>query len=324
MGDYTQVPTPPADSVATPSVQPDVSILDPNRPVSTIPADSPEATSSAQPNPADSTTQPVPEPELQPDQVLEGSASADVIPPADPNPIATDSADLQPIIPISPQPPESPQVSDAPAPPVSPIPEPQVSPPPTPPEAQKESSIQDTSQPNQPAQVHPDVQVSAPSTPTPPIDQSLKESAEIKLEPLEGTQNTIPADSKIQEPSKPSSFGDLMGNPSDLSEEPTIHIDPIEAPTMPPVTQESPPVVPPPEQTLTQGRQRSVEARKQNREENLNKILELVQKNRTINNLDVRDYLHISQTTATDYLHTLVNSGKLKKEGKAKATKYFL
>ena len=71
-------------------------------------------------------------------------------------------------------------------------------------------------------------------------------------------------------------------------------------------------------------RQHAVEARKQKRDENLNQIMELVQKKGKIDNLDVRDFLHISQTTATDYLRSLVNSGKLKKEGKAKATKYFL
>ncbi len=40
MGDYTLPSTPPADPVATASAQPDAPAFDPNRPVSTIPADS--------------------------------------------------------------------------------------------------------------------------------------------------------------------------------------------------------------------------------------------------------------------------------------------
>ena len=201
-----------------------------------------------------------------------------------------------------------------------------------PPEATKDSSIHDTPPPNPLPQVQQDVPASAHSVTSPPIDQPPKELAEIKPEPLEGTQNTIPADSKIQEPPKPSSFGDLMGNITpDLSAEPTIHIDPIEAPTPAPVTDNTP-IVPHPSELpadnrqaeLVAGRQQALAVRKRKREEHLVKILELAQQNGKVNNLDVRDHLHISQTTATDYLRTLVNSGKLKREGKAKATKYYL
>ena len=41
-----------------------------------------------------------------------------------------------------------------------------------------------------------------------------------------------------------------------------------------------------------------------------------------INNQDVRDLLHVSQSTATDYLTELLKSGKLKSKGKAKARIY--
>ncbi len=350
MGDYTQVPTPPADPVATPSAQPDAPVPDPNRPVSTIPADSSEATPPAHPPPADSVSQPVPEPKLQPDQVFEASASADVIPPADPSPAPT--------VPV---------VADVPVQVVPPTQaEPQSQPVSTPVEPPKESSIQDHSPSNQPSQAQPE----APAdTPVIQVENTPSQSAGINPEPLEVTQNTPPADSKPPEspktsfgdlsapvqpvpsttppvvisppqPSSPpasqsqpipppveipqpvSSFGDLMEKPADLSEEPAIHIDPIEAPKE--TTPASLSSDQQQKEEFTQRRQRANAVRKQKKDGNLVQILEFVQKKGIVKNLDVRDFLHISQTTATDYLHTLVSSGKLKKEGKAKATMYSL
>lgn len=351
MGDYTQVPTSPADPVATPSAQPDPPASDPNRPVSTIPADPLQTSSPVQSSPAD----PV-------DQVFEATASPEITPSVDPTSTATDSADLQPGVPISPQ------VSDTPAPTASPVPtEPQVLLPPTPPEALKESDIQHQPPPNQPSQVQPEAPKDAPVV---HVETTPSQSAEIKSEPLDGTQNTPSADSKPPEspktsfgdlsatvqpvpsapppvvmtplqPSAPSapqpqptppaevpwsvsSFGALMDKPSDLSEAPALHIDPIEPPKKEPEVPISPQTPQPPLVDAVSLRQKSILARKQNREENLARIMELAQKKGIINNLDVRDFLHISQTTATEYLHTLVSSGKLKKEGSAKATKYFL
>lgn len=313
MGDYTPIPTPSADPVATASAQADSPVPDPNRPVSTIPADSPQATDSAQPKPADSSVQPVSESPLQPDQVFEASASASAIPPADSTVTASGSADLQPTVPISPQSPVSPQSSDTPATTASPVPIEHQSPPVSQPsEAPKEDGIQDQPPSNQPSQVQPEAPKDMPVI---QVENVPPQSAGIKPEPPRGTQNAPSADVKLPESPK-SSFGDLMGTPADLSEEPAIHIDPIEAPTTPPVSNEK--------ETSVLHRQRAVKARKQKREDNLSKILELAQKKGTIDNLNVRDFLHISQTTATDYLRTLVNSGKLKKDGKAKATIYSL
>ena len=148
------------------------------------------------------------------------------------------------------------------------------------------------------------------------------QSAGIKPEPPQGTQNAPSTDSKPPESPKPTSFGDLMGTPADLAEEPAIHIDPIEAPKeTTPASQSSDQQQ---KEEFTQRRQRANAVRKQKKDGNLVQILEFVQKKGIVKNLDVRDFLHISQTTATDYLHTLVNSGKLKKEGKAKATSYSL
>jgi Mn-dependent DtxR family transcriptional regulator len=54
----------------------------------------------------------------------------------------------------------------------------------------------------------------------------------------------------------------------------------------------------------------------------LQQIMEFAQKKQKIKNEDIRDLLHISQSTATEYLTDLVNSGMLKVEGKGRATTY--
>jgi len=63
------------------------------------------------------------------------------------------------------------------------------------------------------------------------------------------------------------------------------------------------------------------EVRKQNRENNLNRILQLAS-DYSITNDQIRDLLHISQSTASEYLSELEAQGKLKSTGKAKATEY--
>ena len=64
------------------------------------------------------------------------------------------------------------------------------------------------------------------------------------------------------------------------------------------------------------------EARVERKKDNLNKILAFVQERKTVTNDDVCDYLHISQSTATNYLTELVNRGMLKREGERGGTKY--
>lgn len=63
------------------------------------------------------------------------------------------------------------------------------------------------------------------------------------------------------------------------------------------------------------------EARKQNRQDNLNHILELAS-DHSVTNDQIRDLLHVSQSTASEYLSELEAQGKLKSTGKAKATEY--
>ena len=231
---------PPADPIAP----------DPNRPVSTIPADSTQTPTPVQPSQAD----PV-------DQVFEASASAQITPPADPEASASGSIDSSPPVP---QPPQVPQQSDVQAPVASPAPTETQSPPVSvQPEVPKESSIHDPSSSNEPSQVQPEAPKDVPVT---QVENTPPQSAGIIPEPPQDTQNAPSADVKVPESPK-TSFGDLMGTPADLSEEPAIH-DPIEAPPIAPAT---PPVAPPTQPTeenqqaaLAIRRQHATEARKQN------------------------------------------------------------
>lgn len=64
------------------------------------------------------------------------------------------------------------------------------------------------------------------------------------------------------------------------------------------------------------------QARQTKREENLMKIEKLIEEKKHINNDDVRELLHVSQSTATNYLEDLVKRGTIKTDGKGKATVY--
>lgn len=64
------------------------------------------------------------------------------------------------------------------------------------------------------------------------------------------------------------------------------------------------------------------EARAKKKTDNLNRILEFVRERKVVANDDIRDYLHISQSTATNYLTELVNRGMLRREGERGGTKY--
>ena len=59
-----------------------------------------------------------------------------------------------------------------------------------------------------------------------------------------------------------------------------------------------------------------------NKEDNLNKLLDFAKDKKVITNDDARDFLHISQSTATNYLSELVKRGSIKREGKRGGTKY--
>ncbi|MBI5358363.1 peptidoglycan DD-metalloendopeptidase family protein, partial [Candidatus Amesbacteria bacterium] len=63
-------------------------------------------------------------------------------------------------------------------------------------------------------------------------------------------------------------------------------------------------------------------AKKAKHDGNLNRIMQTAQEKKTISNSEVRELLHVSQSTATNYLNTLVDRGMLKADKKAKATVY--
>ncbi|MBI3955974.1 peptidoglycan DD-metalloendopeptidase family protein [Candidatus Gottesmanbacteria bacterium] len=64
------------------------------------------------------------------------------------------------------------------------------------------------------------------------------------------------------------------------------------------------------------------QAKKAKRDEAIQKIFRFAQERKRVTNEQIRDLLHVSQSTATDYLSQLVSSGMLKTEGKGKATVY--
>lgn len=66
------------------------------------------------------------------------------------------------------------------------------------------------------------------------------------------------------------------------------------------------------------------QARQKRRDENLSRIMDLVKRKGKVNNQDIRDFLHVGQSTVSDYLKILVSRGVLKPEGKGKATVYTL
>ncbi|MBI5621103.1 hypothetical protein HY949_04935 [Candidatus Gottesmanbacteria bacterium] len=195
----------------------------------------------------------------------------------------------------------------------------------------------------------------------------MPQSAEIKPEPPQGTQEAPMADpgnpispktsfgdlvsdqpSPVSPPISPqvpqspqapkSTFGDLMGTPP--TEEPTITIEPIEPskPVQPPLPAValakegiSPSSTQPPTEKVIEAkvdfsskRQQALQTRRKKREDHLANILTLVSRKGKIHNSDVVTLLRVSQSTATNYLHSLVKDGKIKKEGKAKATTYSL
>jgi len=73
---------------------------------------------------------------------------------------------------------------------------------------------------------------------------------------------------------------------------------------------------------LEESRRKANEAKKQKKEKNLNKIIKLAEEKGEITNRDVRELLHISQSTATNYLKELTNRGALKIHKKARETTY--
>lgn len=336
---------PPAESASSPV----------DRPVSTILADSSPEPKTPLADPGSDYTVATESASIAP--------SPSTVPADSQIPVPTESPDQSATVPTeaqgeaSPPPPPPVHEETSATPPQS---EPQVAPMP-PPEATSGGSIQDSLPSEQPPQVQSEAPVNTPSPEASPAPETAPQSAEIKPEPLEGTQNAPLADSGTpispktsfgdlvsdqpspvsppvspqapQSPQAPkSSFGDLVGKPP--AEEPTITIEPIEPPketTPPPPISPQSPISPSSPQTIIEAkadfsakRQQALQTRRKKREDHLAKILTLISQKGKIHNSDVVTFLRVSQSTATNYLHSLVKDGKIKKEGKAKATTYLL
>lgn len=91
-------------------------------------------------------------------------------------------------------------------------------------------------------------------------------------------------------------------------------IKPAEEPNSPKIPQQFP-------VNLDSLREKANKERQDRKAEHLSEVEKLA-KSKSINNDDVRELLHVSQSTATNYLEELTKQGKLKKSGKAKGTTY--
>lgn len=204
-----------------------------------------------------------------------------------------------------------------------------------------------------PIEVQPD---SPNSIPTVSPSSPTTESASIKPEPPQSAQNTPMADFDPAK-STPTTFGDLLSDntspvsppppaaPTTNDQPPTNNfsfgdlikdIKPEESVIQPPpVPPTSPPISLPvtnyqplttniSSPNLSVNRFKANQARIQKKAAHLQKILDLAKTKGKINNQDIRNVLRSSQSTVTQYLKELVSGGKLKKEGKAKATYYSL
>lgn len=123
--------------------------------------------------------------------------------------------------------------------------------------------------------------------------------------------------------------------PSDLSGD--LSVDPSPTPIAPTPENDQPVIQPEPVIDQEVAKQQAVamfdarvkensikgnQAKRAKRDEALQKIFTFTREKKKITNEQARDLLHISQSTATEYLTDLVARGMLKVEGKGKATVY--
>ncbi len=153
----------------------------------------------------------------------------------------------------------------------------------------------------EPPDLSPDLSVEQPSPPPSPLptEASAKEGV-------------LPQFSQSSEP---------MGEPQPSPSSPNPSYPPVTSPT---ISQEEvqKQAVAMFDARLRENSVKGNQAKKAKRDEALQKIFSLAQEKKRITNEQIRDLLHVSQSTASDYLSELVNRGMLKTEGKGKATVY--
>ncbi len=147
-----------------------------------------------------------------------------------------------------------------------------------------------------------------------------------------------PSQTDQSQPVTPSiSFGDLIKDikpeesviqpPAPVPSEPTI----TSIPTPPPITINSPPIPSAPPSPASPSsdqsflrRQKANQVRSQKKTNHLSKIMELAKHTPSISNTDIQRLLHVSQSTATNYLAELSRRGLLKRLGIRGGAKYTL
>jgi len=168
---------------------------------------------------------------------------------------------------------------------------------------------------------------------TPPIEeQEPPEQPPQETKPPETPQEPVQEQSKSEENQQPQQ-PPVIETPPPIQYEPEKPAEQSQPPQIPPNPQS--PEVPPssPEEIQKQvdeklateleaRRLKANQARQTKREEHLMQIEKLIEEKKQINNQDVCDLLHVSQSTATNYLSDLVKRGTIKLNGKGKATTY--
>ncbi len=216
------------------------------------------------------------------------------------------------------------------------------------------SDVQEETRPDSTIQAEPPaVSVTEPTVPEPqpepvPVPEPTRPDTTILAAPEPAPEIPPPAPPEpiVVQPSPP---------PPLVIPEPTINIEPVVVPPPAPEIPQPEPEIPPqptppiisPEPRMSteellasrrndlqnqvdqalklqldQRRQKANQTRTDQRNERLTKIQQFVQSHGPINNQDVRDLLHVSQSTATDYLKSLVGRGILKMEKKSNFTTY--
>ena len=233
------------------------------------------------------------------------------IPPAES--IPAEQAQNEPIVS---EPPTSPPPEPTPEPAPEPIPTP---PPETPVEAPVEPppSIPESFEPELPQ---------IPQTPVPepepetirPESPSLAEPPPAEPKPPESSKP--PETPQQPQPVSPSPSPSIPPNPT--PPEPIPEIPVVETPIVPPIIDISSQISQALKDEQNSRRVLANQARKKQKDDRLNKIMEFVRDHGPITNDQTRDLLHVSQSTATGYLKELSNRGMLNIEGKGNATKY--
>ncbi|MDO8657278.1 MAG: hypothetical protein Q7K55_00955, partial [Candidatus Levybacteria bacterium] len=206
-------------------------------------------------------------------------------------------------------------------------------------EPPEEKPAEETVQPEQPAPVETQTpaeqttsEMPAP-TETLPTNDTPPEIPQPQPEPPTETQPSTPQEPEPVEQPKPEE-----PKPEEVKQTEEQKIEEIKPPEEKPIEEPpQPPETPEPEIKLVdveekiqerlkteqdERRKLANEARAKKKENNLNKISEFSKDKKTFSNDEIRDLLHVSQSTATNYLSELTRRGSIKRKGKRGGAKY--